>query len=1013
MIISFIQGIISYPSSGNLQGFLSKAGQYVSFVADNGHTDIAIAHGDTNYLVSESVSIANAWGPLQNNTDYWLYWDINTTTAVRTFGFTTHSPIYSVTKPTNVDDDQHWFDLSSKKMYVLQNARWREVIRVFAAKVNNNIFSPLGSGYPLKPFAGTQVGLYADNTQVGRIIADDVGKPIRRANGQFFTSMSDFFLDGSPVNSVRLESGIIVASALTNMAKFQVVKFSEFDKILPANYNDTETTAIAILMEDALFGSTVSVCIQGCVTNPDWNWTTVGQTLWIGDAGALVSVDPYLSNPVAHPVAKAPVGRVLSPTSIIFDQGLGSKGEKGDPGSASSGLATNVVYGNVRLTVAAATGTDPVVVGDNDPRNSNARVPLAHNQAATTITTAPHGTLTGVSLDLQLAQLEDNKVAKAGDTMTGPLVLAADPAAPLQAATKQYVDSRPVPTYNLDSLTDVTITSPTATQILQYNGTQWVNAANSGGGTPDLNLVMDSEVITWSKTVPVANGVQQMWRFNVGDLNGDTGIVTVHADDSPQTWSFLQGSTQPYPGTIVQNSNFPDLGSELLYTNLLTSTMPATTVTSRRWTIESIAYARFSDFTEYNVGTDRAVYQIINLGGSHTLTLNLIRFDLDRYQIQAVPSWDTGNPLYTNQLYWDQNVHICVQISDTEFRVYGDGYAQDVANGTLPGTLVGPYAVSVGFDGSLWTKASQLFMDELRISSKLRYQVTESDPDSMTLSFYSPVSTNSLPFPRETSFTATIALGGSNEFSNDGHAQLIAGGAPVVTSQDNLDILRDVRYPSPPQTDDVLRFDGSYWVPATLPSAGGNGDTFIVELLPDNPVNFGTTEFNSVFTGFTWNVIMDTPQVQRNSASGYNQEIVIAPQTAYRVTITSKFSILGTNAPWPDGSTVIGSRIDNGFASASALFATASTQTHNLWTPSGSVNTSPDGNSFIRTAIGSSDQTITDTYIVYNTNSNSNAAIKFAALAARAGATLTPDPTVDITMLITIERLTGNLQLPV
>jgi hypothetical protein len=37
---------------------------------------------------------------------------------------------------------------------------------------------------------------------------------------------------------------------------------------------------------------------------------------------------------------------------------------------------------------------------------------------------------------------EDVFVKKAGDTMTGTLVLAADPADPLVAATKQYVDRR-------------------------------------------------------------------------------------------------------------------------------------------------------------------------------------------------------------------------------------------------------------------------------------------------------------------------------------------------------------------------------------------------------------------------------------------------------------------------------------------------------------------------------------------------------------------------------------------
>jgi len=45
-----------------------------------------------------------------------------------------------------------------------------------------------------------------------------------------------------------------------------------------------------------------------------------------------------------------------------------------------------------------------------------------------------------------IATLNAEKVAKAGDTMTGPLTLPADPSAALHAATKQYVDARLVTT---------------------------------------------------------------------------------------------------------------------------------------------------------------------------------------------------------------------------------------------------------------------------------------------------------------------------------------------------------------------------------------------------------------------------------------------------------------------------------------------------------------------------------------------------------------------------------------
>ena len=40
------------------------------------------------------------------------------------------------------------------------------------------------------------------------------------------------------------------------------------------------------------------------------------------------------------------------------------------------------------------------------------------------------------------AVLLNSRVSRSGDTLTGPLVLAGDPATPSQAATKGYVDAR-------------------------------------------------------------------------------------------------------------------------------------------------------------------------------------------------------------------------------------------------------------------------------------------------------------------------------------------------------------------------------------------------------------------------------------------------------------------------------------------------------------------------------------------------------------------------------------------
>ena len=134
---------------------------------------------------------------------------------------------------------------------------------------------------------------------------------------------------------------------------------------------------------------------------------------------------------------------------------------------------------------------------------------------------------------------------------------------------------------NLGDLSNVTLTSPTSGQVLQYNGTAWVNATNSGGGIaltdlsvttnsagtaalaynnstgvftytpPDLSSYLTSETttsLTYNSSTTVLsftdeNGSttnidlsglldEDARAIASGTLNGTTGIVTFTRDDS-------------------------------------------------------------------------------------------------------------------------------------------------------------------------------------------------------------------------------------------------------------------------------------------------------------------------------------------------------------------------------------------------------------------------------------------------------------------------------------------------
>src|SRR5580765_4998459 len=85
-----------------------------------------------------------------------------------------------------------------------------------------------------------------------------------------------------------------------------------------------------------------------------------------------------------------------------------------------------------------------------------------------------------------------NKVDRAGDTMQGQLLLAADPSFPLEAATKQYVDAHsssgaaPVDAEYITSTANVTLTSErvlTDTATVTWDRTVAGQIkANSAGG---------------------------------------------------------------------------------------------------------------------------------------------------------------------------------------------------------------------------------------------------------------------------------------------------------------------------------------------------------------------------------------------------------------------------------------------------------------------------------------------------------------------------------------------------
>ena len=424
MNITFKQGIIKYPITGSQQNFLTKNGDNVNLVASNGSTLLNIAHGNTNYIYEEFNSIINAWiGPFIGGNEYWLYWNIDTLSGIRTFGYTSIQPINSISAPTSPTTGQHWFDLSTNKMMVWETSIWRNVIRVFAAHYNGVNFTSQSSGIGTFDYAGSQVGITATSSVAGKILFFN-SKPVLQTTREFFTTESIFNVNGSNIDTLRLESSYTIVKAEANLSEFRVIKYTSDGVVNYAQYSDADSV-LGIITENVIINGLTNITLDGVVVNPTWSWATIGQNLWVDTNGLLVNADPHTTDIISNPTQYQPIAKVLSPISIIFDPNYAI--------SLNVGTTTNDEVDAINVTFTSSTG----IISSN-------------------VKTA-------------LDELNTNKANLTGAIYTGEVLLAANPTCDFAASTKLYVDN---------SIGDIAMNpnmTPTLDDILYWDSVQWIN----------------------------------------------------------------------------------------------------------------------------------------------------------------------------------------------------------------------------------------------------------------------------------------------------------------------------------------------------------------------------------------------------------------------------------------------------------------------------------------------------------------------------------------------------------
>jgi len=351
MRIPFRQGLVRVPAN-----FLQLAAGKVSLVLGaNTSVILTLADGNSNYLVTETLTVNNAWvGPFGAGIDYWLYTDINTLTGVRTFGHTVLQPVDGATAPSTPQTDQHWFDTTTNTMKVWSGLQWVRKIRVFYAKLSQGaIFVSMSINSPT--FTGTQVGsLASQQSTVGTFVYDGSGNPLKKGDGTFFTTEDTALTGIMSSTQVKFGSIVIEATALTNLAAYSVVRFSSFNSVSKAVNFLVDNGAYGIIDRDAITGDIVNVIMEGSVTNDAWDWTAAGinAPLYVDNFGVLTTIAPPSPIPVASVIDKSTI--LLRPSSLFLNT-------FNDPGSTVSA-------GNVAVSVPPVDPLLPIAVGDNDPR---------------------------------------------------------------------------------------------------------------------------------------------------------------------------------------------------------------------------------------------------------------------------------------------------------------------------------------------------------------------------------------------------------------------------------------------------------------------------------------------------------------------------------------------------------------------------------------------------------------------------------------------------------------------
>jgi len=301
--------------------------------------------------------------------------------------------------------------------------------------------------------------------------------------------------------------------------------------------------------------------------------------------------------------------------------------------SSYGNAPTNVDYVGTAIATKASVGTSATLETRIAAVSSTMATSIGNSNSAITALSATMATSIGNSnsaitaLSATMATSIATRLALAGGTMTGNLILNADPSANLQAASKQYVDNLTASSIHVHEAVRVE-TNTTNLNATYNNGTAGVGATLTNAGT-QAALVVDGVTVNTSDRVLVLGQTNQTQNgvyvvTNTG--SGSTNWILTRSDDADTSGD---GS----PDTLDEGSYFFVQEGTVGAAHAFVCNTQGTIV----FGTTNITFAQFSDSVEYTAGTG------INVNASRVISTSGVPTNAELAAVSATMATSIAN----------------------------------------------------------------------------------------------------------------------------------------------------------------------------------------------------------------------------------------------------------------------------------------------------------------------------------------------------------------------------------